>query len=90
MGSMIHSRQQIESVLHKLSNADRGGSVLDVVGWLDVVDEAGYSVECFVVDGQRVYRASHPRTGERMEVATLPGAVTDLVATRGVAELWGL
>lgn len=86
---MIQSRYQLEAILTKLPRADRGGSVLDVLGWLDVLEDAGYSVECFAVDGQRVYRATAPKTGERMEVSTVPGAVTDWTAVRGVAQLWG-
>lgn len=31
-----------------------------------------------------------PETGERQQVHTVPGAVTDWVAARGVAMLWGL
>ena len=30
-----------------------------------------------------------PETGERMQVATVAGAVTDWTAVRGVAKLWG-
>jgi len=64
--------------------------VLDVLGWLDQLDDAGYSVELYVVDGARVYRADDPETGERQQVHTVPGAVSDWVAARGVAMLWGL
>ncbi|MGB0768156.1 MAG: hypothetical protein ACPGYV_10645 [Phycisphaeraceae bacterium] len=84
------SRDQLQAVITKLPQPDRGGSVLDVLGWLDVLDDAGYTVELYVVDGKRVYRAVDPETGERQQVNTVPGAVTDWVAARGVAMLWGL
>lgn len=61
-----------------------------MLGWLDVLDDAGYTVELHVVDGKRVYRAFDPETGERQQVSTVPGAVTYWVAARGVAILWGL
>lgn len=64
--------------------------MLDVLGWLDVLSDAGYTVELYVVDGKRVYRAVDPETGERHQVHTVPGAVTDWVAARGVTKLWGL
>lgn len=64
--------------------------MLDVLGWLDVLADAGYEVELFVVDGARVYRAVDPETGERQQVHTVQGAVSDWVAARGVAHLWGL
>lgn len=69
--------------------AESGGAVLDVMGWLDVLENAGYDVECFLIDGQQVYQATDPETGERMEVSTMPGAVTDWTAVRGVVQLWG-
>ncbi|MBX2851140.1 MAG: hypothetical protein KTR15_05275 [Phycisphaeraceae bacterium] len=84
------SRDQLRSILTKLPQGERGGSVLDVLGWLDMLDDAGYSVELFVTDDHRVYRAVDPETGERMQVHTVPEAVTYWVAARGVAGLWGL
>lgn len=84
------SRDQLQAVITRLPQADRGGSVLDVLGWIDVVADAGYTVELYVVEGTRVYRAVDPETGERQQVHTVPGAVTDWVAARGVATLWGL
>lgn len=87
---MLQSRYQLETILTRLPKAERGGSVLDVMGYLDVLDEAGYAVECFLIDGVRVYRATDPETGERMQVHTVAGAVTDWTAVRGVVQLWGL
>lgn len=54
------------------------------------IDDAGYTVELDIVDGKRVYRAVDPKTGERQQIQTVPGAVTDWVAARGVAMLCGL
>ena len=84
------SRDQLQAIITRLPQADRGGSVLDVLDWLKVLDDAGYTVELYVVDGARVYRAVDPETGERQQVHTVPGAVTDWVAARGVVKLWGL
>lgn len=85
------SRDQLQSIITKLRQDERGGSVLAVLGWLDILADAGYTVELYVLDdGRRVYRAVDPETGERQQVHTVPGAVTDWTAARGVAALWGL
>lgn len=46
-----------------------------------MLDDAGYTVELFATDERRVYRAVDPETGERMQVATVPGAVPGQVDT---------
>ena len=84
------SRDQLQAILTQLPQVERGGSVLDVLGWIDVLADAGYAVELYAIEGNRVYRAVDPETGERQQVHTVPGAVTDWVAARGVATLWGL
>lgn len=80
----------LADTLARLPDDIRGGPVAEIVGWLDALRDAGYAVEVFQVQGQRVYRATDPETGERMQVATVAGAVTDWTAARGVAKLWGV
>ena len=57
------SRDQLQAIITKLPQHERGGTVLDVLGWLDVLADAGCTVELFVTDDARVYRAVDPETG---------------------------
>jgi len=59
-----------------------------VVEVLQRLDDEGFEVEAFYLAYRRVYRATDPETGERQQVATVPGAVTDWRAVTGVAYLW--
>ncbi|MEM9021897.1 MAG: hypothetical protein AAGC44_15180 [Planctomycetota bacterium] len=51
---MSEGRDQLIDTLNALSDNDRGGPVADILGWLDGLADAGYYVEVFSVDGQRV------------------------------------
>jgi len=82
------TRDQLHDVMNRLPSVDRGGSVPDVLGVIDLLAEAGYRVDTYLVDDRRVYRATDPETGEREQVVTVPGAVTDWRAVTGVAYLW--
>lgn len=87
---MILGRETLTYILGELSATDRGGPVAEIFGFLDELTDAGYHVEVFKTAGERVYRATDPETGERQQVATAPGAVTDWTAARGVSKLWRL
>lgn len=86
----IDTSTNLTNTLARLPDGVRGGPVADIVGWLDALRDAGYVVEVFHVQGQRVYRATDPETGAREQVRTVAGAVTDWTAARGVAKLWGM
>ena len=58
---------------------------------MNCLREAGYTTELLIVDdGRRVYRATDPETGERQQVHTVSGAVTDWRAVTGMGYLWGV
>lgn len=65
-------------VLDALTPVERGADTDAILGVMERLREAGYVVELLVAaDGRRVYRATDPETGEREQVNTVPGAVTD-------------
>lgn len=75
--------------LARLPDDVRVGPVAEIVGWLDALREVGYTVEVFQVQGERVYRATDAETGEREQVRTVAGAVTDWTAAGGGEAVFG-
>lgn len=75
-----------DTLAHLLDDV-RGVPDAEMVGRLDALHEAGYTVEVFQVQGERVCRATDLATGEREQVRTVAGAVTGWTATGGGGRL---